>query len=294
MAEVEEVVKETTEPTADAVTDVPTQEPIAEPEAVAEETAPEAEIPDKEPGGSDGESVYQRKLYRENKQLGKQLEQERLDKARLDERLKILEEQKEAPKTVEQVFTITQVEQAVEDGRISRTEGERYKAEVLLPKLLDREFTKRDNQREAKEKLERPLAKAKTEISEYVQLIPTLTQDGDPRATEVFQRYNELVNEYDLPATDVTKAVALRDVIGSLDKLRKQAEVRNLTRNGTTNQVEAGAGGTDHKANEGDPTKKVPADMVAEWKRTGATDEQVKKFAQFHLDKINRRRRTFG
>ena len=247
----------------------------------------------KEPGGSDGPAVYQRKLYRENKQLKDKIQAQEVETARKDERLKVVEEQKTTTKKEERIFTVTEIEQAVTDDRITRADAERYKSEVLQPRQFNEVLDKRDRERDERDKREKPLNRAKGEISEYVQLIPSLTSDGDAKANQVFQRYNELIKDYDLPENEVTKVAALRDVVGSLDTLRKQSEVRNLTRNGTATHAETGAGGTDNKVNE-DALKKVPKDMIDHWEKQGCSPEQIKTYAGKHLEKMNMRRSRYA
>lgn len=270
-----------------------TQESTETQEATGTEESKTAEEQEKEPRGSDGASVYQRKLYRENKGLKDEIQAQKVEKARVDERLKVVEEQKAAPKQAERVFTVAEIEQAVSEDKISRADAERYKGEIIFPRALDERLDKRDKDREEKDKRERPVNRAKAEISEYVQLIPSLTVDGDPGANQVFQRYNELVSDYALPENEVTRAMAIRDVKGPLEKLRTQSEVRNLTRNGTETHAEAGAGGNNNRVSE-DALKKVPKDMVAHWEKQGCTPEQIKKYATRHVEKMNSRRSRFA
>ena len=270
----------------------PVEDPVAAPpEPSGEPTPPEGE-PTGEPGGSDGAAVYQRKLFRENKILKDKIQAQEVETARKEERLKVAEEQKTAPKT-DKIYTYTEIQRLVRDGKIEPEEGDRYIDEILLPKSLDLRLAKHDQEREEKDKRERPINKAKAEVNEYVQLIPSLTNDGDPGANQVFQRYNELISEYGYAENDITKLAAIQYVKGPLDKLRTQSEVRTLTRNGTGTHTETGAGGSDGKVAE-DAVKKVPADMVAHWEKQGCTPEQIKIYAGKHLAKMNIRRSRYG
>ena len=290
----EEIVPQT--PPVDPPEGEPSIPPITEPAAAPPEPPPEpipaGGEPTGEPGGSDGASVYQRKLYRENKGLKDKIQAQEVEKARTDERVKILEEKKTTPDK-ERIFTVGEIEQAVSEDKISRADAERYKSEIIIPRLFDEKLDKRDKDREARDKQERPVNRAKAEISEYVQLIPSLTNDGDPGANQVFQRYNELVGEYGLPENEVTRAMAIRDVKGPLDKLRTQSEVRNLTRNGTGTHAETGAGGSDTQATN-DALKKVPKEMIAHWEKQGASPEDIKRWATRHVEKMNIRRARFA
>ena len=293
----EEIVPQTPpveEPTAPPVKD-PVTAPLEPPvEAVLPvESVPPVEEPTGEPGGSDGASVYQRKLFRENKQLKDKIQLQEVEKARVDERLKVTEEHKTETKKTERIFTISEIETAVSDDKISRADAERYKSEIIYPRWFDDRLDKRDKEREEKDKRERPVNRAKTEISEYIQLIPSLTIDGDPGANQVFQRRNHLISELGYVDNEITTLAAIEHIKGPLDKLRTQSEVRNLTRNGTGTHAETGAGGNDNRVSP-DVLKKVPKEMIAHWEKQGASPEEIKKYAARHVEKINSRRTRFA
>jgi hypothetical protein len=89
----------------EAVAEVAEVAPEIEPEAT-EAPVVEQEDDDKEPGGSDGASVRARRLYRESKQLKADLEQERAERIRVEERARLLEEQRNKPAQTEKSASI--------------------------------------------------------------------------------------------------------------------------------------------------------------------------------------------
>ena len=255
---------------------------------------------DREPGGADGESVYQRKLYRENRQLQDQLQSEAVEKARIEERLRLVEERatKKPEPQPQTLWSVAQVEAAVDEGRISRTEAEQYKFEILLPHQTRQAQQTADRERGQREAQQRPIANAARELQSYIAVAPYLTDDKDPRTIEIAQRALELQRDYGLAIPGdsnsfVAKALAVKQSLGSLDALKKKGEVRSLTRNGISTHAEGGAGGTDSRGSD-DVVKQVDPAFVAEWRRTGADDEQVKKYAKIHVDKLKRRGARFG
>jgi len=175
MEEAETTEEKTTETATEDKGTVETQESTETQETTATEESKTEGEQEKEPGGSDGASVYQRKLFRENKQLKDKIQLQEVDKARVDERLKVTEEQKTETKKTERIFTAAEIDQAVEDDRISVKDGKRYYNEIILPRMLDERLDKRDQEREERDKRERPVNRAKAEISEYVHPLTCLS-----------------------------------------------------------------------------------------------------------------------
>lgn len=254
------------------------------------ETPPEVEGPetDKEPGGSDGQSVYQRKLYRENKQLREEVRQRDLEKARLEERVRLQEEAAKKPPEKRR-YTTDEIQAAIDAQQITAAQGAAYLARVEAEEVIER----RDRERQERETKERPLNTARNQLGEYVSILPWLADDGDERTQQVSVKYQELIRDYGMAPNEVTKALAVRQSVGELDKVRKQKEMGALTRLGTATHAELPGGGRREKA-AGDPISKVPQGMVSYWRTYGATEEQVKKYAQQHLDKVAARRVRFG
>ena len=263
------------------------------------ETVPSGTEEGKEPGGADGQAVYQRKLYRENKQLQDRLQAQAIEQARLSERLKLAEEQAKQQQTTQaqpKVYSVTELETAVTDGRITREDAERYKFEVILPRTVQAATEARDRERAAQEAKERPLAEARKNLGEYTKSYPWLADGANPKTQEIAGRYNQLVSTYGLAQNEITTALAISQVLGPVDKAVQRREVENLTSRNTGTFTEPGAGGAVNSGAVGNALSKVPKDLVDGWKnKLGITDpKRLEAYAQHHLNKAARRRATIG
>lgn len=219
------------------------------------------------PGGDGPQAVRARREYQARKKAQQDLQAERLDKARLEERLKVLEEQskQKTSEPEQKVYTIPDLQAAVDAGTINQAEMTAY---------LVKQETKRiqEEERQKAEALQ-PIHTAINEIGEYRKFLPELNS----RTSETFQKasaqYLELVGR-GLPKNEITEALAVQMTFGSLEKLKKQRDVQDQTRNGFTPHAEAPAGGPETpKALD---ISKAPADIVAIWNKTGVTPEQRK------------------
>ena len=262
------------------------------------ETAPGGAEEGKEPGGADGPAVYQRKLYRENKQLQDRLQAQAIEQARLAERLKLAEEtlsKQQATTAQPKVYSVAELEAAVSDGRITREDAERYKFEVIVPRQVQAQTEARDRARQEQDAKERPLTEARKSLGEYMRLYPWLTDGTNARTQEIAERYNQFVVTYGLPQNEITSALAISQVLGPIDKATQRKTVDDLTSRNTGTFTEAGAGGAVNNTATGNALSKVPKDLVEGWKNMGVTDQKtLEKYAQHHLAKAARRRATIG
>lgn len=262
------------------------------------ETAPSGVEEGKEPGGADGQSVYQRKLYRENKQLQDKVQAQAIEQARLAERLRLTEETLSKQQTTQaqpKIYSVTELEAAVTNGQITREDAERYKFEVIVPREIQAQTEARDRARQEQEAKERPLTEARKSLGEYTRLHPWLADPANTRTQEIVQRYNQLVNTYGLPQNEITTTLAISQVLGPIDRATQRRDVDNLTSRNTGTFSEAGAGGAVNRGATGNALSKVPKDLVDGWKKLGITDQKtLESYAQFHLTKAARRRATIG
>ena len=262
------------------------------------ETAPSGTEEGKEPGGADGQAVYQRKLYRENKQLQDRLQAQAIEQARLAERLKLAEETLSKQQTVQaqpRIYSVAELEAAVADQRITREDAERYKFEVIVPRQVQTQTEAREKARQEHEAKERPLTEARKSLGEYTRLNPWLADPANTKTQEIAQRYNHLVTNRGLPQNEITTELAISQVLGPIDKVTQRREVDSLTSRNTGTFAEAGAGGVVNNTVTGNALSKVPKDLVDGWKKMGVTDPKtLEDYAKFHLAKATRRRATIG
>ena len=189
---------------------------------------------------------------------------------------------------------MAEIEDLVDGGQITRKDAERYKAEVLFPRQVEQEIDKRDRARLQRDAEVRPLERAARDIQKYVKEVPWLADDSDQRTQEIGVKHRELVRDFGYPDNWATKRVAIEMSLGPLDKIRGQREVANLTQRGTSTHAAPSAGGPGSEGKKSDVVAKVPKEMVDYWRSTGASEDQVKKYAEHHLAKATRRRAQFG
>jgi hypothetical protein len=272
MAEAAEVVEPAQAEVAEA-SEVPTEAPTPPTEA------------EREPGGNDGESVYQRRLFRENKQLKEKEAQLQAEIVRRDERLRLMEEQKKTPPSSDPPLTIERVEQALRDGTVDPVLANRWIAreEIRLTLQAERE----------RERAQATTTKVQAEVAEYYEYIPELREPNSKefRAAEV--EYNRLVSEGHDGADPRTQHLAVRLAHGPLTKFRKQREADSLTRNTLAPHTEMPGGGGRERP-QAPNINSVSPEQKAHWDRIGTSQEDRIKEMKYILQRESaRKQRTF-
>ena len=254
---------------------------VAEEKAAAEEATKTAAGEGVEPGGADGQAVYQRKLYRENKQLHDRLRQQEIDQARLTERLKITEETltKQPTQAPPKLFTVAELEAALNDPvrypDLTRADVERYKFEVLVPRQVQAQTEAKDRERSERDARERPLNEARKNLGEYTRLYPWLNDPTVKRTQEISAEYSRLVRDRGLPQNEITTELAISQVLGPIDKATQRRAVDDMTSRNTGTYAESGAGGANN-AGQVINISKAPQTMQTYWNKVGLTEAQRK------------------
>ena len=259
----------------EAPVEAPVVEPVVEPNEAAPETpaelplAAEAADDEGEPGGSSPQEIRARKEYRARRGVEKQLESERIERVRLEERLRTLEEvsraQTPAP-AAERVFTPQEVQAAIDAGQVSAAEGMTYLAKQEARRVIA-------EQQQAARAIE-PFKRAGDLVSEYMAHLPWTQNQQSDEFKQVKAEYNRLVNEFG-HANDIrTQLVALEKVAGPLDKLKARAQVATQTRQARQAQsfAETPAGGQPPR--KSDSIENAPDHIKRVWDRTGLTPAQ--------------------
>jgi hypothetical protein len=266
MAEASEQVVET--PAAEA--------PVTEEVAETPEPQQAEEQTEREPGGSDGESVYSRRLHRENKQLKEKEAALQAEIARRDERLRLLEEQanKPAPKSAEPELTIERVEAGIRDGTVDPVMGQRWIARKEA-ELIWQQQEQKKAQVETRTRIE-------TEVNEYMKEIPTLRDRTSKEFEQAQVEFSRLVTQFGYDKDDPrTYHTAIRLAHGPLDKFQKQREANQLTRETLRPHTEAPSGGTRDQSTRVD-VNRAPDDLKAIWKATNTSQaDQLKEYQIF-------------
>ena len=264
----------------------PAQAPVVEtpeaadeaPETPAEAAAPldETQGDEGEPGGSSPQEIRARKEYRARRGVERQLESERLERVRLEERLRTLEEVSRAqpPAPAQKIFTPQEVQAAIDAGQVSTAEGMAYLAKVEAKRVLDEE-------RRAQTVL-KPFERAGVEVNEYMAHLPWTKDSTSPEFQQVKAAYRSLVQDYGFADDIRTQRIALEKVAGPLEKLKQRQQVATQTRQARVASLhtETPAGGSaPRKSND---ISNAPEHIKRVWDRTGLTEAQRQKEWSYH------------
>jgi len=264
--------------------ETPTETPVIEPAEPNE--APEtpaantsgADAPedDGEPGGSSPQEIRARKEYRRAQGLKRELESERIERVRVEERLRALEEYRPAaPATpAEREYTAEEVQAAIDAGKVTVAQAAEYFAEVKAKRL--------QTQAVQQAAAAAPYQRAVTEVNEYMAHLPWTKDQTSPEFQQVKAKYQSLVRDFGFADDIRTQRVAIEHVAGSLDKVKQRQQVATQTRQaraaGAHSETPAG-GNVPRKS---DDISNAPADMVRVWDRTGTTPAQRAKEWSYH------------
>jgi len=241
-------------------------EPETEPSPETETPPEQPEVVDEgKPGGADPQAVRARREYQARKQAERANEELRLKLASLEGEVKTLKETR-TEKPAERIFTLAELNTALAEGTLKPEVYGQYVEQHYLPAKV-KELLQQEKQLEQKAK---PEERALQECTEYTKVQPWLNDTRDPRFLEVAAEFNKLTADYGMPETWVTRALAVRNVLGPLDKLKEKAAVKSMSRDATKFHSEVPAGGN---ATPKSPLAAAPAELVAQWDKLGTSAE---------------------
>ena len=198
--------------------------------------AEQNDLPLDEPGDEPAKveiSAEELEALREGqKTLETQLQAERLEKARLEERLNQPPPAEPAPKPR---ATEAQLQAAVDEGTISQAQMNSELARQMREDITNEVKTSLTQEFEAKEQLKT----VKAQFDGYVENRPDVKVEGTEdrrRVQEEIQALMELGHAYDMR----TEVAAMRTVFGSLDRVKETTRKRR-----EVHQEAGGAGGGD-------------------------------------------------
>lgn len=218
------------------------------------------------PGGDDPQAVRARKEYAARKRAEQQADATHQENIRLSERLKVIEEERRrAPaQPAQKVYTIAELNAAVDAGNIARAEADRYVEEIIIPRRTAQVV----EQREANLASRLPMVKAVEQINEYRKYLPFLNDKSSPEFQRIATQYGELVGQ-GLPNNEVTEALAVKLLHGNLETHRKKAELAQANATVRAMPSDAGGGGATRTTNGKVDVTKAPAHLQQYWERTG-------------------------
>ena len=270
MAEAGSIAEETEAPVTEVVQTDETPEIVTEAAPSVVETAED----EGEPGGAGPEETRARKEYRARKRIEQQLESERIERVRLEERLKTLEEVGKKP-AAQRIYTPQEVQAAIDAGQVSTIEGMTYLARVEAQRALDAEREKAAAQK--------PFERATSEVNEYMAHLPWTKDRSSPEFIKVAAEYQSLIQNYGFADDIRTQRIALEKVAGPLDKLKQRAQVAAATRTVravAASHSESPAGGSVPR--KGDDIGNAPEHIKRVWDSTGLTPAQRAKEGDYY------------
>lgn len=274
------------EATAESI-EAPAVEEVSQPSAetpteAAPETPPQAVVPppqddDAEPGGSGPNDVRARREYRTRKKLEQELQAEREQRIRQDERLKALEQQAQKPDVPQKkvYYSAEQVQAAVDSGQIGQAQAWAFLARQEAERVAD----EREEKFNQAQRAQAPIEKALPIVNEYMALLPWTSDNRSPEFRQYANEYATLVQD-GFPDNLVTQKVVFEKLVGSIDKLRAKVASDKMTRQARINDVhtETPAGGP--TPTQGNDWTKASKAQIEFWDKTGTSPaDRAKEYA---------------
>ena len=182
------------------------------------------------------------------------------------------------------VYTPQEVDQAVTAGQISIAQA----ADLIASQRVDasREQYRLDAH------FDRVRTDAQTEVSQYLERVPSLGRTDSPEFVRVARTAHEIAQELGLRVEDPrVQRRALRESFGTLDRLKAAGSAREVSRQSSDTYVEAGGGGGNATppSKDAEKLKSVPAPLKAHWDRMGY--DEKRRLAELPYVDMNRWKR---
>ena len=198
------------------IVETPTVEPVVETPAKEPETA---EVPALEPGGDRFKQVWARAKTAEadRETLRAELQREREERIRLEERSKVQEEHKAK---AEPEYTWDQLEGLIADGKITLGKAAAYREDLVSKRAVEK--AKAEMQAELHTTSARTTVAS--ELARYKQAMPEILQSGTPERLKVEREYAYLTQTLGYPGTLATELAATRAALGDTDTVERLAQ----------------------------------------------------------------------
>lgn len=209
----------------------PVIEPVEKEEVStqAEETAPKPDIIDQssqqsevkerkhplEPGGDRFNQVWARakKAEDETRHLREEMQREREERIRLEERIRAKEEQSQ-----QKEMSWDELEKGIEEGRWSRSQAQEYKEKMTEQRLAKRLSQEREKQGQDSRYL--------AELDQYKAIVPDVMTYGSENRQKYERELQYMVRSLGMPDNYATQVAAARAAFGDVStaKTRFEAE----------------------------------------------------------------------
>ena len=156
-----------------------------------------------------------KKAEAREKELEAQLQREREERIRLEEREKVQKEQ-----TTQKEYTWAELEHFIGEGQITRDQAQEYKDKQTEARL----------RRELQSERERDSSNSQllAQIDQYKQLIPDVMVVGSESRQKYEQEYTYLVHTLKYPENYATQLAATRAAFGDLDRVKRSNSSKPL------------------------------------------------------------------
>ena len=233
------------------------QPPAPEEEPPAQEPpSPETEETKTEARGPNGwiPKVRFDEVNNERKALAEQVQREREERIRAEERAKLTQQQQAKP---EKEYTRQELRQMVDTGRITQDAMDEY-LDTQLQKRITREAEERARE-------ERTIGSIDSEIAAYTRHLPSLRVEGSEERRLAEAEYAKLTQRLGRPKTHkeylAMQLTAVEQAFGPIDRVRRSRTAEDdLTRSRRTTHAETGGGPVPSNGQTADPIKGLSPD----------------------------------
>lgn len=220
---------------------VPVAEPVAE---VKEEpkVEPAEQVETKEPHPLDPDGTRFKQVWSRAKQAEEKLRVERDARIAAEAKLETLKEvgvvKRDQPAT-EKVFTWSELEQAIADGKLTRAEALDYREKQVIRQAKEQARTEWTAEQSARERTQT----IASQVGEYVTAEPSLQDMSSELRQKVEREYQWLVSVHGEPEKNsvqyrAMELNAVKNVLGPLDGLKRKRQSETMTRDNRETYVE--------------------------------------------------------
>jgi len=183
----------------------------------------ESEAHPLEPNGDRFKQVWARAKHAEadREALRQELQKEREERIRFEERLKA----QETAKPTQQEYTWDQLEAAIEEGKITRAWANQYREGIVAKKAKEEAL----REIEVKQQTSTRETSVASEIDRYKQLVPDILRAGTPERQKVEREYAYMVQNLGFKPGLATELAATRAALGDLDTVERVAKAKHST-----------------------------------------------------------------
>jgi len=155
--------------------------------------------------------------------LKQELQKEREERIRFEERLKAQDAAKTAVNQPE--YTWQQLEAFIDEGKITRAQAQDYREKLVEQRAIDAA----EKRLEAKLKTTSSESTILTELERYKKAVPEVEQAGTPEFQKAQREYVYLTQRLGYPPTYQTQLVAARAALGDIDSVERTAQTRRTS-----------------------------------------------------------------